>query len=96
MSNPEKPTDTAWVSTRHLQHMMRQAEAAGVPAATLLAATGLSRISLADVDGTIPMSAIEAVISTLDQYPASVMAGLQLAREIQPATFGALGLLLQS
>ena len=96
MSNPEKPTDTAWVSTRHLQHMMRQAEAAGVPAATLLAATGLSRISLADVDGTIPMSAIEADISTLDQYPASVMAGLQLAREIQPASFGALGLLLQS
>lgn len=96
MSVPGKPAVPTWVSTRHLQHMVRQAETAGLAEATLLDAAGLSRARLADADGMIPLSAIEALLTALDQQHAGAMVGLQLAREIQPASFGALGLLLQS
>jgi AraC-like DNA-binding protein len=96
MSAPDKPASPAWISARHLQHMVRQAVAAGVPADMLLAAAGLPRQPITDADGMIPMAAIESVLAAMDRHPGSAMAGLQLAQEVQPATFGALGLLLQS
>lgn len=88
--------DPAWVSARHFQHILRQAGIAGVPAETLLEAAGLPRTRLQDADGIIPLSAVEQLLAALDRHPAGIMAGLRLAQDIEPATFGALGLLLQS
>lgn len=96
MPDAATPPDPAWVSVRHIQHIVRQAEVAGLPAGTLLEAAGLPRTRLQDTDGIIPLSAVEQLLAALDRHPAGIMAGLRLAQDIEPATFGALGLLLQS
>lgn len=88
--------DSAWVSARHLQHILRQAGMAGLSAETLLETAGLSLTRLQDADGIVPLTAVEQLLSVLDRHPAGIMAGLRLAHDIEPATFGALGLLLQS
>jgi AraC-like DNA-binding protein len=95
---PTAPKNAAqgWVSARHLQHMIVQGEAAGVAMDALLAVGGLGRADLADPDGLVPLSAIDSMLAALALYRRDPLVGLHLARHIQPATFGAIGLLFQS
>lgn len=94
------PTDATtalgWVSVRHLQHLLAQGEAAGLPRAELLGAAGLPASALADADGLVPLAALEALIAALPPRFADPLLGQQLAGRVQPPTLGAIGLLFQS
>lgn len=96
MSTTVKNSAIAWVSVRHLQHIMARGEAAGVAMNEILAAAGLSQASLADADGLIPMTAIESMLSALSRRHEDPLIGLHLASDIQPATFGAIGYICQA
>lgn len=85
-----------WVSIRHLQHFLARGEAAGLDSERLLKALGLSRPQLQDIETTIPVSALEPVLESLAYAAPGQPIGLLLAGEIQPATFGVLGLLTQT
>lgn len=96
MPNTVKNPALAWISVRHLQHMITRGEAAGVRVDELLDEAGLSRANLADADGLIPMTAVEAMLASLSKRFPDPLVGLHLASDIQPATFGALGYIFQS
>ncbi len=76
--------------------MVARGEAAGLAMAPLLADAGISAAQLADPDGLLPMSAIEALLAALSQRHADPLVGLHLASDIQPATFGVLGYIMQA
>ncbi|MDQ8036325.1 MAG: AraC family transcriptional regulator [Pedobacter sp.] len=86
----------AWISARHLQLMSHRGEAAGLPMPLLLEEAGITPALLADPDGLVPMALIEALLSAvLQRYP-EALPGLRLAQDLQPASFGVLGYILQS
>jgi AraC-like DNA-binding protein len=81
---------------RHLQHIVARAESAGFRMDELLAEGGLDKARLADSEGLVPVSSIEAMLAVVSaRYPDPLM-GLRLAGDIQPATFGAVGYLMQA
>lgn len=84
----------AWVSARHLQHILVRGDAAGLPMDALLTEAGLTRP--ADGEGQISVDALEALLAALERRQADPLLGLHLATDLQPAVFGALGHLLQS
>ncbi|TXI83105.1 MAG: AraC family transcriptional regulator [Cupriavidus sp.] len=96
MSTPDRSPATGWVSARHLQHMIARGEAAGVRVDELLKDAGLARDRLKDVDAVIPLSAIESILSVVAERYADPLMGLHMAHAIQPATFGAVGYILQT
>jgi AraC-like DNA-binding protein len=86
----------AWVSTRHLQHIVIHGEAIGLRMDELLSAGGLDKSRLADPDGAVPVAAFDTMLDAVaDRYHDPLM-GLHLAGVIQPATFGAVGYLMQA
>lgn len=85
-----------WVSARHLQHVVARAEAAGVRVEELLAEGGLDKAQLADAEALIPISALEAMFAAVSTRYADPLLGLHLAGDIQPATYGAIGYLMQA
>jgi AraC-like DNA-binding protein len=85
-----------WVSARHLQHIVARAEGAGVRIDELLAAGGLDKAQLADAEALIPVSALEAMYQAVAGRYADPLLGLHLAADIQPATYGAIGYLMQA
>lgn len=87
-------TAPAWISARHLQHILVRGDAAGLPMDRLLAEAGLARP--ADTDGRVPVAALEALLAALERRRAEPLLGLQLAADLQPGVLGALGHLLQS
>lgn len=87
---------TGWISMRHLQHMVARGEAAGIRVDELLDEAGLSRGRLADADGLVPLTAVEAMFAGLSRRYADPLIGLHLASDIQPATFGAIGMIFQA
>lgn len=96
MSEPAKTPAAGWVSARHLQHMIARGEAAGVRVDELLDEAGLARARLADADGSVPLSAIESILAVVSERYADPLMGLHMAHAIQPATFGAVGYILQT
>lgn len=96
MPNTVKNPALAWISVRHLQHMIARGEAAGVQVDELMAEAGIARATLADADGLVPMSAIESMLDSLSRRFPDPLVGLHLASDIQPATFGAIGYVFQS
>lgn len=93
---PSTPQAPGWISVRHLQHMVARGGAAGLPMDELLAEAGLSRGQLGDADGLVPLAALEAMFAALSRRYADPLIGLHLASDIQPATFGAIGLIFQA
>ena len=93
---PIQSPAAGWVSARHLQHMIARGEAAGVRVDELLSEAGLARDRLKDVDGAIPLSAIESILAVVSERYADPLLGLHMAHAIQPATFGAVGYILQA
>lgn len=85
-----------WVSTRHLQHVMARAEAVGFHIDELLAEGGLDKGRLADADGLVPLQALENMLAAVSGRYADPLIGLHLASDIQPATYGAIGYLMQA
>ncbi|MBV8063475.1 MAG: AraC family transcriptional regulator [Nevskia sp.] len=85
-----------WVSARHLQHVVARAEAAGVSMDELLAEGGLDKSRLADADAHIPLGALEAMLGAVASRYADPLLGLHLAGDVQPATFGAIGYIMQA
>lgn len=92
VSNPA----LGWVSARHLQHVVARAEAAGLSMDGLLAEGGLDKARLSDADAVIPISALEAMLAAVTGRYADPLMGLHLASDIQPATFGAIGYIMQA
>lgn len=92
VSNPA----LGWVSARHLQHVVARAEAAGVSMDALLAEGGLDKARLADADAAIPLSALEAMLSAITGRYDDPLMGLHLASDVQPATYGAIGYIMQA
>lgn len=86
----------AWVSARHLQHMVSRGDAAGLAMQPLLAEAGIGPALLADPDGQVPMAAVEALLTALSQRHGHPLFGLRLAQDIQPATLGVLGYITQA
>lgn len=89
-------TAPAWVSARHMQYFLSLGDAFGLPVDELLSEAGLARAKLADGDSTIPVAALEFLLERLSQRFETPLIGLQLAGEVQPATFGVLGFLMQA
>ncbi|HZR35355.1 MAG TPA: AraC family transcriptional regulator [Nevskia sp.] len=92
VSNPA----LGWVSARHLQHVVARAEAAGISMDALLAEGGLDKARLADADAAIPLSALEAMLAAVSGRYSDPLMGLHLASDIQPATYGAIGYIMQA
>lgn len=86
----------SWISARHLRHMVARGDAAGVRVDALLAGAGLDRARLEDAEGLVPLAAVEAMLASLAGRAGDDLLGLRLARDVPPATFGALGHLLQT
>lgn len=80
-----------WVSKRHLQHIAARGEAAGVDVEALLAEVGLDSTRLAGAGERIPLSSLENLLTAFARRHGIAMLGLQLAGDIQPASFGTLG-----
>ena len=96
MADTVKNAALGWISMRHLQHMVARGDAAGLRMDELLAEAGLSRGSLADADGLVPLTAVETMLDALSLHYADPLLGLHLANNIQPPAFGAIGLVFQS
>lgn len=96
MSTPVSNPALGWISVRHLQHFIARGEAVGLPIQELLGEGGLSKATLADADGLVPLSAVETMLAVISRRYADPLLGLHLAANIQPATFGALGYVFQS
>ena len=85
-----------WVSARHLQHIVARGETAGLIMTSLLRDAGLHRGQLADSTGSIPVSALEQLLDHASRHYRDPLLGLHLASDIQPATFGVIGHLVQT
>lgn len=81
---------------RHVQHLVQRARAAGISIDPLLALAGLDDQRLTDPDATVPVQTLERLLNALAQQHRDVPAGLYLANQIQPASLGALGFILQA
>ncbi|MCH8543770.1 MAG: AraC family transcriptional regulator [Alcanivorax sp.] len=92
----ESRESDGWVSARHLQHIVARGESAGLGMAALLQQAGLHRGQLADSTGSIPVSALEQLLDHASQHYRDPLLGLHLASNIQPATFGVIGHLVQT
>lgn len=92
---PEKGGN--WVSVRHLQYFLSMADNAGISTDEILDQAGFSRSRLADADNTVSLELLETMLQLFSaQYHGAPLLGLQLAREVQPATLGVLGFLMQA
>lgn len=86
-----------WVSMRHLQHIAaRGRQAEGLDVAAVLEEAGLKPDHLANAEDRIPLPALEAMLAAFERRHDVAMLGLELASDIQPATFGILGHLAQA
>lgn len=82
---------------RHVQRAVVFMTANGMDHHGLLDQGGLSTEQLTDVDREVPLQAIEAILdAALQRYRYPPLMGLHMADDIQPATLGALGYVLQS
>lgn len=89
-------TMSEWISTRHIQHIVVRGEAQGYDMDALLSDAGLQRSQLADADGQVPVAALETMLAAISRQAPEPLIGLALAKDIQPATFGAIGYIAQS
>lgn len=96
MPTTAKNPALAWVSARHVQHMIARGEAAGLRMDEVLDEAGLVKAKLADADALVPIAAIEAILSAIAERYADPLMGLHLAYAIQPPTFGVIGHILQT
>lgn len=85
-----------WVSMHHLKHFLAHGEAVGLDSGALLEALGVSSGQLDDAEATLAVTALEPLLEQLTAASPDQPIGLLLASDIQPATFGVLGLLTQS
>ncbi len=85
-----------WVSARHLQHFIAQAEASGISMDELLDEAGLVRARLDDPDYQVPLPVIELMLASITRQPDQTLIGLRMAHNIQPAELGPLGYLAQT
>lgn len=92
----DNPAAPAWVSARHMQYFLSVGDAFGLPVDDILAEAGLARAKLADGESTISVAALEFLLERLSNRFETPLIGLQLASEVQPATFGVLGMLTQA
>lgn len=81
---------------RNVQRLAHCARAAGIAVDPLLALAGLDEDRLANGDATVPLHTLEGLLAALAPEFQDAPAGLYLARQIQPASLGALGFLLQA
>lgn len=92
---PQNPpvisADEGWISMRHVKHLAQRARAAGIAIDQLLALAGLDDERVADGNVNVPLQTLERLLAAL-----ATPAGLSLANQIQPATLGALGFILQA
>jgi AraC-like DNA-binding protein len=96
MSTTAAKSPTGWVSARHLQHMIRRGEAAGLRFDDLLGEAGLSRARLMDGEGRVPLAVVEAALSAISERYPDPLVGLHAAQDIKPAVFGPLGHILEA
>lgn len=89
------PSDD-WISTRHLQQLLRHAGGLRPVVEALLAEVGLSPAELLHGDGTVPVSQVEALLELAERRFNEPAMGLRLASTLQPAALGVLGLLVQT
>ncbi|HCE41295.1 MAG: hypothetical protein CL549_10365 [Alcanivorax sp.] len=85
-----------WVSIRHLKHFLAHGDAVGLDSGALLKHLGISAAQLDDPEATLAVTTLEPLLEQLTAASPDHPIGLLLARDIQPATFGVLGLLTQS
>lgn len=96
MTDQNAPLKEPWISASHIQHFIARAEAMGIDVAPWLRHAGLNREQLDNADATVPAKLLEDALEQLsEQYPETAI-GLELATDVQAATFGVLGLLSQS
>lgn len=85
-----------WISARHVQHIVTSGESIGLPMSRLLQEAGLTRAAFADVDGQVPISYVEQLLTVSARHYDDPLIGLHLAQQVQPATFGAIGFIAQA
>ena len=95
-NTPSPAPADAWVSMRHMQRAMVFMKAQGMACDELLQQGGLTHEQLADGDRMVPLSAVEAILSAAQRRHDDPLLGLRMADDIQPATLGALGFVLQA
>jgi AraC-like DNA-binding protein len=81
---------------RHVQRAVVYMDARGMDTDALLAMGGLKRDQVANGESMVPLEAIESVMQAMSQRHEDPLLGLHMAQDIQPATLGAMGLLLQA
>jgi AraC-like DNA-binding protein len=85
-----------WVSMRHVQRAVVFMKAQGLDWSALLQAGGLQPAELEHGDRPVSLDAIEHMLASLRHSYGSPLLALHMARAIQPATLGALGMLVQA
>jgi AraC-like DNA-binding protein len=90
------PLEASWVSVRHLQRLATSGTTLGLGMDDLLSQAGLRPEQLRHPDGMVPLAAVETLLSALQHQDGELPLGLVGANDIQPATLGALGHLLQA
>src|SRR3546814_8992089 len=74
MAKPVNKSAQAWVSARHLQHVVIHGEAIGLRMDELLSVGGLDKGRLADPDGAVPIATFDAMLEAVaDRYRAPLM-----------------------
>lgn len=96
MVSKRLPSDKAWVSAKHMRYFLALGEAAGLPLDDLLKAAGIDRARLTQADAQVEVTALELLLKLLGERVTTPLIGLQLAGEVQPATFGVLGFITQA
>lgn len=96
MSNTVKNAALGWISVRHLQHMIVKGSLSGRRVEAILEEAGVDKGNLADVDGSVPLSVVEMMLQAVSARFNDPLLGLHLASDIQPAAFGAIGLIAQT
>jgi AraC-like DNA-binding protein len=96
MSSIQPEPSHPWVSTRHLQRARVFLRTQGFDADELLQRSGVSPHQLADAEGKVPLSAVEALMTAYQEERGDPFIGLRMAEDIQPSTLGSMGFLLQS
>jgi AraC-like DNA-binding protein len=96
MSPLSERREPDWISARHLQHFVARGIAAGLTPDQLLQDAGIARGRIEDGEGLIPVSAIEVMLESISRDHRLPLIGLHLANDIQPATFGPLGHIVQA
>lgn len=87
---------TGWISVRHLRPLVTRVRARGCDVDTLLAEVGLPRTTLDDDEAVVPLPLVEEFLARLERGPVRPPSALSLGASLSPATFGVLGLLVQS